>query len=122
MSILKDLVEKSSDFTISEWLLDRDQDSDFPDPSVYFQCRISVPVGAMSEDDFDRLDNGFRDPQTGTQFYNHDSDLDDDHQWGSFAIYAHFSDIPLMLDILTKEVEAMRGWLTTIMKQDIPEQ
>lgn len=120
MSILQGLFEHAKYLKFTEWSMDREQDSEFPDPHVYFQCNFWIPIDHINEDDWDQLDNGFMDPVTGTRFYNHNSDMDDEDHYGSFVIYAHGSDIPFTLDILNREIQDMRDWLTTLSGRDNP--
>lgn len=118
MSILTHLIEKSLDFVVTGWVLDRDQDSDTPEPSVEFHPNITIPEADIEEELWYSLDNNFVDPETGTTYYCFDYDGDGANHWGKFTVHAKGSDIPEMLDILKGEVDSMQGWLTTLSGKD----
>lgn len=118
MSILSEIIENAKRFEVSDWMLETDQDSDEPVPEVEIAVRISVPYGLISEEDWYALDDGVEDPETGTAFYNFDFDGDDDCHWGRFKIHTRGSDIPIVLDILSQEIQDMRDWLTTLSGRD----
>lgn len=113
MSILEYLIQNATEFTVSEWSIVRDDDPDsIPDPQVILQFRVWILTHKIDEELWHGLDNGFKDPLTDTEFYNHDSDEDLSHRYGTFAAYARTTDIQVALEHLKGEITAMEKWLT----------
>jgi len=118
MSILTHLIERSTNFVVNGWELNREQDSDEPVPFVAISLNVTIPEADIEEDLWYSLDDNFKDPETGTTYYSFDFDGDGPNHWGRFAVHARGTDIPEVLDILRGEIDFMLGWLTTLSGKD----